>query len=231
MTSPICIGHRGAKGYRPENTLPSFEYAIELGCEWVELDVYLVEGELLVIHDQRVDRTTDGSGEIKDLGLDYLRSLDAGNGARIPTLAEVLDLVGRRCRINVELKGEKTAGATCELLDRYCETGWRSDDFLLSSFSHQELMQTDVKFPRGALFAKLMPDQWLRASNLNAWSVNFDKQDVTPELVMEAHDRGYKVLVYTVNEAADITRMIECGVDGIFSDYPDRVLSIRSARA
>jgi len=227
MTTPLCIGHRGAKGHVPENTLPSFTRAIELGCEWIELDVYLVEGELIVIHDKRVDRTTDGSGQVTDLSLRYLRSLDAGGGAGIPTLREVLDLVDRRCSVNVELKGENTAQAVSQLLDEYCGKGWSPDQFLLSSFSHPELDRADRRYRRGALFGKLLADRWQRAEQLSAWSVNFDKKDVTIELVNDAHDRGYRVLVYTVNDEGDISRMIACGVDGIFTDYPDRVIKLR----
>ena len=142
MASVLCIGHRGAKGYMPENTLPSFQYAMDLGCDWLELDVYSVEDELLVIHDKRVDRTTDGHGLIEELKLDYLRSLDAGNGAKIPTLTEVLDLVNGKCGINVELKGRNTALPVSELLSNYA---WSAEKVLLSSFDHEELAQTDPK--------------------------------------------------------------------------------------
>lgn len=225
MPALLCIGHRGAKGHLPENTLPSFERAIKLGCDWVELDVYFVEGELLVIHDKKVDRTTNGRGYIKDLSLADLRRLDAGAGAMIPTLREVLDLIAQRCKVNVELKGEQTAAPVCALLDEYCDRGWNTEDFLISSFSHGLLAECDARYRRGALFIKLLPDQWLRAERLDAWSVNFDQRHITAELVSEAHSRGYKVLTYTANSPADIQRVIDCGVDGIFSDFPDRVLA------
>jgi len=229
MPSPLCIGHRGAKGHLPENTLPSFERAIELGCDWVELDVYAVENELLVIHDEKVDRTTNGRGYIKDLSLADLRALDAGEGARIPTLREVLDLTARRCQVNVELKGEQTAEPVCELLSEYCNHGWQTEDFLISSFSHGLLAECDARYRRGALFSKPLPDQWQRAERLGAWSVNFDQRHITGELVTEAHARGYIVLTYTANTPGDIQRVIACGVDGIFSDFPDRVLAARNA--
>lgn len=228
MGSPICIGHRGAKGHRPENTGPSFEYAIELGCDWVELDVYLAGSELIVIHDKKVDRTTNGTGEVAHLSFEQLRSLDAGNGAQIPTLNEIIDLVDHRCGINIELKGENTAEATSELLRNYCTRGWTPGDFLISSFDHAELSLADPTFLRGALFGKLLPDQWQRAANLEAWSVNFDLKDVTQGLVDEAHKKGYHLLVYTVNKPADIEKLMAWGVDGLFSDYPDRVLAARS---
>jgi glycerophosphoryl diester phosphodiesterase len=228
MPLTLCIGHRGAKGHLPENTLPSFEHAINVGCDWVELDVYSAGGELLVIHDKSVERTTNGTGLVSELSFDELRALDAGGGHQIPTLQEVINLVDRRCRINVELKGPATAAPVCDLLNKYCLAEWTHRDFLLSSYNHKELSQTDPAYPRGALFAKLLPDMWDRAERLGAWSVNFDKRDVNLSLVEEAHSRGYKVLVYTVNSNAGILKMINYGVDGLFSDYPDRVVELRA---
>ena len=99
----LAIGHRGACGYRPENTLASFRYAALLGCPWIELDVYFVQGQLIVIHDDDLARTTDGTGLVMDSSFDYLRSLDAGQGEQIPTLQEVLDLVDTGMNINVEI--------------------------------------------------------------------------------------------------------------------------------
>jgi glycerophosphoryl diester phosphodiesterase len=228
MPSTLCIGHRGSKGTLPENTLPSFEQAIKVGCECVELDVYHVESELLVIHDKSVDRTTNGEGLVSELSFDEIRALDAGGGHSVPTLQEVINLVDRRCRINIELKGPDTSRPVSGLLDSYCLSKWRPSDFLLSSFDHRELEKADSVYPRGALFAKLLPDMWDRAKRLGAWSMNFSKGDVSRALVEEAHSRGYQVLVYTVNSNTDILRMIDYGVDGIFSDYPDRVVKLRA---
>lgn len=225
---PLCIGHRGAKGYRPENTLSSFEHAITLGCDWIELDVYLHEGELIVIHDDKVDRTTSGQGHLDDYSLEALRSLDAGDGQQIPTLQEVINLVDGRCGINVELKGVGTAEPASALLQTCCERGpWRYGQFLMSSFRHKELALSDPAFHRGALFGRLPDDLWDRAAALNPWSVNFEVTVVTQALVDEAHERGYRVLVYTVNDEADIKRMLNLGVDGMFCDYPDRLLQLK----
>ena len=225
-SSPFCIGHRGAKGHVAENTLASFSKAISLGCNWVELDVYLLEGELIVIHDKHVDRTTNGTGELKDLSMDYVRSLDAGHGEQVPTLEEVIDLVDHQCRINIELKGAGTAAATSKMLNAYCQKGWNNHDFLISSFDHGELALADENFPRGVLFGKLLHDRWQRAERLGAWSVNFNERHVTRELVIEAHEYGYMILTYTVNNTKRIAKLLDLGVDGIFSDYPDRVLAL-----
>jgi len=99
----IIIGHRGASGHQPENTLAAFRAAEAMGCAWVELDVHLLEGTLLVIHDDQVDRTTSGSGTLSELGLKAVRELDAGRGERVPTLNEVLAELGGRVSVNIEL--------------------------------------------------------------------------------------------------------------------------------
>ena len=197
---------------------------MELGCDWLELDVYFVGGQLLVIHDESVDRTTNGHGLVEELTLEYLRSLDAGDGAKIPTLTEVLDLVNGKCGVNVELKGRNTAVPVCELLTNYA---WSNEMVALSSFNHNELLGSDPRYKRGVLFNEVTDNQWEKAEYLGAWSVNFPLNHISKELVNEAHQRGYKLLVYTVNDVNDIRRMLDCGVDGLFSDYPDRVLNLR----
>ncbi len=220
----ICIGHRGASGYLPENTLPSFEKAIQLGCDWVELDVYLVENELLVIHDERVDRTTNGTGVVSELDLAYIRSLDAGGGAGVPTLPEVIDAIDHRCGINIELKGNATAVAATRILNDYCSRGWDRTEFLISSFKHQELAKMDAGYRRGALFVNITDDIWERSARLDAWSVHLACGSINQAIVDEAHSRGYRVLVYTVDNPGDIARLAGFGVDGLFSNFPDRVL-------
>ncbi|MFT7219635.1 MAG: glycerophosphoryl diester phosphodiesterase [Candidatus Azotimanducaceae bacterium] len=222
----LCIGHRGAKGHYPENTLPSFAYAIELGCDWIELDVHLVEDELVVIHDSTVNRTTNGTGRVDAYSLADLRALDAGGGAQVPTLTEVTNLLAGRCGLNVELKCPGTANAVSRALHELIDAGWSSEQILVSSFDHQELAKTDATFRRGALFAKRMKDEWESAESLGAYSVNFSLKDVDQALVDLAHARGYKIFVYTVNKPKDIQTILNLGVDGIFSDFPDRVLSL-----
>ncbi|MDZ7686139.1 MAG: glycerophosphodiester phosphodiesterase family protein [Gammaproteobacteria bacterium] len=148
----LCIGHRGAMGYRPENTLPAFELALAMGCPWVELDVHLCEDERIVIHDDSLERTTNGTGRVSGVELDDPRSLDAGDGARVPTLAEVIEFIDGRAGINIELKGKGTGPAVSRLLTDYCESAHHPDEFLLSSFSHDELRVADARFSRGALW-------------------------------------------------------------------------------
>ena len=136
MRNFLCIGHRGAKGLEPENTLRSVRKALDLGVDGVEIDVYLAGGQLVVIHDETLERTTNGRGLVEEQSFDYLRSLDAGMGEKIPTLREVFDTVNRRAFINVELKGSGTAEPVFALVGEYLDRGMEEGgffDFLLRS--------------------------------------------------------------------------------------------------
>ena len=222
----LNIGHRGAMGYVPENTLPSFAKAIEMGVDWIELDVYAVEGELVVIHDETLERTTNGMGQVMERPLDYLRSLDAGNGAKIPLLAEVFALVKQRVGINVELKGSNTAVSTVQFLETQLTAGWPLDKLLLSSFDHDQLLaakSANANIPRAALYYDRPIDYAFVTQQLEAVAVNPWLGNVTAELVGQAHAHNLKVFVFTVNDPDDIARMRELRVDGVFTNYPDRV--------
>jgi len=225
----FCFGHRGARGHEPENTLRSVRKALELGADGVEVDVHFVDGQLMVIHDDTLQRTTNGRGSLAGKTFSELRALDAGSGERIPTLSEVFDTVNRRAVINVELKGPHTAAPVVALIDDYVRhRGWRCEDFLLSSFDHErisEARQLRPKIRTGALIDKIPPGGAEFAVQLGAWSLNPGKRCVTPSLVADAHRRGLKVFVFTVNEPKDIARMKAFGVDGVFSDFPERVVS------
>lgn len=223
----VKVGHRGAAGHEPENTLRSFRRAMGLGADMVELDVHICgSGELVVIHDETVDRTTDGTGEVAKLTLDELKALDAGRGERIPTLQEVIDLATGRMGINIELKGLGTAEPALEHIEDAVDKGWDRSGFHVSSFHLGELsaireLSEDVR--TGVLFA-LDDGSIMEFAELNgAYSLNPNHRTVTPDFVARAHDRGLKIFAWTVNEPEDIARMRGLGVDGIISDYPDRI--------
>ena len=221
----IVIGHRGAKGHEPENTLLSFEKAIQLGCDYIELDVHLADEELFVIHDSSVDRTTNGSGKISELTREQIKSLDAGNGQEIPALFEVLELIDGRCGVNIELKGSGTAEPVSDLLTSLSNRSLLSFPVLISSFDFKELDAASKKFRRGILFDNI-PDNWIElAKDYSAWSVNLSFKEVSLDIIQTAHLHGLKVLAYTVNAPGDITTLELLGVDGIFSDFPDRILT------
>jgi glycerophosphoryl diester phosphodiesterase len=136
----FCFGHRGARGHAPENTVCSVRKALELGADGVEVDVHFADGQLVVIHDDTLERTTNGQGRVAKKSFIYLRSLDAGSGERIPMLADIFNAVNRRAVINVELKGPHTAAPVAALIAEYVSRhGWSYDDFLVSSFDHARI--------------------------------------------------------------------------------------------
>jgi glycerophosphoryl diester phosphodiesterase len=222
----FCFGHRGAAGHEPENTVRSVRRALELGADGVEVDVHFADGQLVVIHDDTLERTTNGHGRVAKKSFDYLRSLDAGAGERIPTLAEIFNAVNRRAVINVELKGPHTAAPVAALIAEYVNRhGWSYDDFLVSSFDHARIREAKQLRPEiriGALIEKTPRGLAQFAEALGAWSLHAGKRCVTPKLVADAHQRGLKVFVYTVNQPGEIARMKALGVDGVFSDFPER---------
>lgn len=222
----ICIGHRGACGHEPENTLRSVRRALELGAHGIEIDVHFVDGEIIVIHDAKLERTTNGQGYVARKSFAWLRTLDAGQGERIPTLQEVFDTVNRKAFINIELKGARTAKPVSALISSYVgERGWRYEDFLVSSFNRRELRSvSDVQIPIGLLLTRPTRLYGVSATRVRASAVNPGARYVTARFVEDAHRRGLRVFPYTVNAPAEIARLRHAGVDGVFSDFPERVL-------
>ena len=223
----LCIGHRGAMGHAPENTLASFQKALELGTPCVELDVYYVDGKLMVFHDDRLERTTNGSGYLLDRNFDYLRSLDAGNGEKIPTLREVFEAIDLRAGVNIELKGPDTARPVVEFISALRKHGWNDDLILVSSFNHRELAEVrriDSRIRLGAMIVGLPVDNAAFAAVLGAYSVHLSLEFIDRRFVDNAHSRGLRVFVFTVNHPDDICKMEKLRVDGVFTNYPERVL-------
>lgn len=222
------IGHRGALGHAPENTLKSFKKALELNVDAVELDVYVCKtGELVVIHDDKIDRTTDGEGYVIEKTFEELRILDAGDGEKIPTLEEVLELIDKKVRVNIELKGAETANPVHELIENYVENkDWKYSDFLISSFNHYELLEFNKLNPNveiGALITGIPIGFAEFAEKVNASYVNLCIEFINKDFIDDVHKRGMQVYVGTVNDFDDIERMKDLGVDGIFSNFPDRL--------
>jgi glycerophosphoryl diester phosphodiesterase len=215
------IGHRGAAGLLPENTLASFSRAVELGVDAVELDVHAWAGKLWVIHDHKLDRTTSGTGPLSRYSLEQLRKLDAGNGAQIPFLEEVFTVVPESIPIHIELKGKDTAAPVADFLARTA-----ARDVLVSSFDHQEL----------ARFQNLAPDQPV-APLFDRWRgdpvavgvrfasryINLSRKITTEARCRQIISAGFQILVYTVNDPADAASLLAMGVKGVFTDYPDRL--------
>lgn len=226
--SMLVIGHRGACGHKPENTLSSFTKAIELGVDMIELDVWqCASGELVVFHDHKVDRMTNGTGYVTQKRLDELKVLEIQGSERIPMLEEVFDLVRRKIKICIELKGPGTAQPVAELIMRYVNTkGWSYDDFVVSSFDHYKLRECKkvcLNIRTGAHMYGLPIGFGLFAYQAGADIALINIGFVNKEFVDDIHARGMQVFVCIVNATEDAHLMKFLGVDGIMSDYPDRV--------
>ena len=222
------IAHRGASGLAPENTLKAIRLALALGSGAIEIDVQLADGELWVFHDRRLERCTDGSGVLTAQSRAYLASLDAGEGEGIPTLWQVMEVIAGQAELHIELKGSQTADEVARLTRRAeAELGFGPTQWVVSSFHHPELarfaaLRPDIRL--GALTSTIPLTLAKFAAELGAWSLNCDVDFVDQALVQDAHKRGLKVLVYTVDEPADQAMLAAIGVDGIFTNRPDRFL-------
>ena len=220
----LRIGHRGAAGHAPENTLRSFEKAVLFGCDMTELDVHLCgSGELVVIHDETVDRTTDGSGPVSELSLNELKILNAGQGEEIPTLYEVLSLLRDMIKLNIELKGLGTAKPVYDLVKGL---GWGNNDLTISSFNWDMLKEyrvLDSNARLGVLTFKNQGEALLFAEKIDAYSINPYHLLLNKKYVEDAHNKGFKVYPWTPNKELEINQAINKGVDGLISDYPDRI--------
>lgn len=223
----LKIGHRGAKGHVPENTLASFRKALDMGMDAVELDVHVcATGELVVIHDFTVDRTTNGSGEVHKMTLAELKHLVVEGRYDIPTLAEVMTLCKGKCRVNIEMKGRHTALPVSEFLDRLVKVGWNYEDIIVSSFQREELQimsETNENIHLGILTQASVTQAWEWAEEFKAKALHPHFSLLTESNVKKARQAGYKVYTWTVNEPEDIVRVKAYGVDGIITDYPERL--------
>lgn len=217
------IGHRGASGYEHENSLLSFGKAIDLSVDGIELDVHLSsDGVIMVIHDETIDRTTNGKGFVNQFTSSQLIELG------IPTLIEVLDLVNCNCFINIELKGIGTAKPAVDLISHYIsEKNWNYDDFLVSSFDWKMLEETRLLNPKiriGILTEASIEDALAFAKKIKAFSIHPNYRLLTKENVALMQENGFEVFTWTVNSFEDIQKIKSFKVNGIISDFPDRIL-------
>ncbi|OBX26774.1 glycerophosphoryl diester phosphodiesterase [Gelidibacter algens] len=225
---PLKIGHRGAKGHVAENTLESIKKALELGVDAIEIDVHLsTTGELVVFHDFTLERLTTDAGEIAMKSLKELKELRINGQFEIPTLLEVLDLIDKKCMLNIELKGLRTAFETCKSIQLYTETkGWNFDGFLVSSFNHEEL-KTVFNINKNIPLAVLTESDLDMAKNfaqtINAKAIHPVHHLLNKKSVRQLQKLGFEVNTWTVNDIETIQRIKTYGVDGIFSDFPDRL--------
>ena len=237
---PRVIGHRGAAASAPENTLASIARAHALGCRWVEFDVKLSFDKVpMLMHDDRLDRTTDGQGFFADITAAELKRRDAGNwfgldfrGERIPTLAEAVALLKRLgMGANVEIKpcpGREVE--TGRLVMEELRQIWpRDHGLLISSFSAAALEAARTvapELPRG-LLVEAAPPEWAQtARRLGCVTLNPWQEALQPETVAEAHAQGLAVAAYTVNDPERAAMLRSWGVDAVFTDVPEQLIPV-----
>jgi glycerophosphoryl diester phosphodiesterase len=233
---PLIFAHRGACKVAPQNTLPAFQAAMSLGADGVELDVhYSSDGKLMVIHNMTLEATTNGSGRVTALTSEELRNLDAGShfgpqfiGTRIPLLDEVLDLCKGKLLVNIELKSLESPTANIGVdVVRTVRAHGMSDQVVISSFNPLALRRAKKAGPEIECALLTAPDLpgWMRSS-LTLWysrtnSIHPEFPMIDEAYMAWARRRRMPVRAWTVNEEADIRRMIALGVDSIITDVPD----------
>jgi glycerophosphoryl diester phosphodiesterase len=235
MHKPLIIAHRGASGHAPENTLAAFQLAMDHQADGIELDVMLSKDQqIVVIHDDTVDRTTNGSGRVKELPLEALQVLDAGGGEKIPTLEDVLGTFGGQCLINIELKNYASPfDALPILVAKMVNTFGLTDKVLISSFNPFNFRRFRRHCPGVKLGLLTLPNK----ANLWVWRwFNYDAlhpyyQDVDRDLVSKAKASQQQVNVWTVDSPDEIRRLATLKVDSLITNYPKEAREALEAEA
>lgn len=239
MKSVLNFAHRGASGYCPENTMAAFRRSIELGATGIETDVQMTsDGQLVLIHDESLKRTAGSSRLVKDVTLEELQQLDAGSwfdpafeGERVPTLRELLELAAPTSLvINLELKNgiiqyEGLEEAVIEEVRRF----GMSDRIIISSFNHYSLVKCKHLAPEirtGILYMEGLYEPWEYAARVGAEALHAYYYAVIPEWVAQAAERGIAYHPFTVNDTDVMRKLIDAGVAGIITDYPDRLAEL-----
>ena len=216
----IIFGHRGAPGYprHGENTMASFRKALQAGATGLEFDVRRCgDGRLVVIHDETIDRTTNGRGRVADLSYPQLQQFDAGDGESIPLLADVLNQFGTQCVLNIELKD---AGIATDVKTLVIEKGL-DRQVIVSAFEWQDLRPLARDIPI-ALLGSRLENLIEAAREMGAVAIHPRHDLVTATLVAAAHQAKLRVHVWTVNNPAEMAHLWNLKVDGIFTDFPER---------
>ena len=242
MNKTFIFAHRGSKGTHPENTLEAFKEAVRLGVDGIELDVHLTkDGELAIIHDETVDRTTNGTGYVRDMTMAELKKLDSGswfseefNQSAIPTLAEVLSLLkDTNIKLNVEIKSdiipyEGIEEKVLQTLESYSY----KDKAIISSFNHysvKKVHKLDPNIETAILFMEVLHAPWEYARSIGASALHVYLPVAFTEMSREAKRNNYPVRVFTVNDKVHIKQLIELQVETIMTDFPEIAIQIRNA--
>ena len=222
--------HRGASIELPENTLAAFSKAMEYGVHGIELDVHLSrDGEAVVIHDESVDRTTNGSGQVSELTLAEMQSLDAGDGESIPTLAQVLALVSGRLHVDIEVKAAAAADQVLAEVARHKDL-----TFAISSFNHDVLRhvrRVDASVELWPLVGAISDEAIATALELGSPQLAVFDGMVNPDIMAYARSKGLGLWVWTVNDPARAAELVELGAVGICTDDPKTIRDVVKASA
>ena len=227
MMVPLIYAHRGSSALHPENTLRAFRHALVSGVDGIELDVHATsDGVPVVIHDRNVERTTDGLGYVDQVPLTKLRTFDAGDGEPVPTLAEVLELVGATAHLDIEIKGSRVERAVLDVLAHRPETRWA-----ISSFNWN-ILRTVLRLDPGAELwplAEQFDDELTAvAAELGSPAVALFAGAYTPESARELRNAGLRVMVWTVNDVSEARRVRDLGAFALCSDDPECLLAWNS---
>lgn len=224
----LKIAHRGAKAYEPENTLKAFQKALDLNADGIELDVHLsADGNIIVIHDETIDKMTNVKGFVNTLSLSELKRFLIDGQYEIPTLKEVFDLVNKKCLINIELKNADTLTKVVSLIDEYVsDKNWSYEHFIVSSFDWnalQEVHNLDSKIPIGVLAETNLDLAVAFAETIKAKAIHPYYHLLNEENTKAIQEKGFLVLPWTVNIEEDIQKIKSYKVDGIITDFPDKI--------
>lgn len=220
------FAHRGASTHFPENTQSAIIAALKARVDGIEVDVQSALDDYVIIHDTYLDRTTNGKGKVCDFSAQQIKQFDAGNGEQVPTLQQLIDWNNNQTLLNLELKHTFELEKFATVLEsNIANKKITADNILVSSFNHHQLHWLKSRLPWlkiGALTASI-PLQYAKfAQDLHAYSIHIDKNFMNKPFVDDAKMRGLQVFAYTVDEVEDIKLMLACGVDGIFTNDPER---------
>ncbi|MBU2978675.1 glycerophosphodiester phosphodiesterase family protein [Alteromonas sp. C1M14] len=223
------FAHRGASKEAPENTLQAFELAVKAGVHGIEFDARQVDNDIVIIHDRRLDRTTNGVGLVQDKTLAYIRTLDAGNQQPIPLLQEVLSVAPPGMLCNIEIKHLDSVERWLAAFDTACiESGKAVDEIIISSFNHHWLWAIKQLRPTlniALLTASFDVNALSFAEPFTPWSINIALDVAEQTYIEEIKAKGYKAYVYTVDHPLDMQLLKKWGADGIFTNRPALALA------
>lgn len=225
---PKAIAHRGYSGTEPENTLLAFQKAVDVNCDGIELDVHkTADNQVIVFHDLEIEIEPRKKVQISSLTLLEIKSIDLPKNQKIPTLKEVLNLIDKKCLVNIELKGNNTEKLVVQIIrDFVANKNWKYSDFLVSSFKPDMLLtmqSIDTKIQLG-IITDINLEQAIDFAQANhLFSIHPNHKTLNHQEIKRIQATGIKIFAWTANEILDIKLLSDMGVDGIISDFPDRI--------